>query len=276
MSRNGAGVFAVINPILVGALRSSSAVNANFSDMGAAITDTVALDGQTVLTGPAKGFDGSRSAPGFMFDQDRNTGWRRSAVDEMRWVGGGADRFYIDANGKAWQLGAADVAGTFTVDGTVTGANSDPLLIAAFASNGFARRQVVASVGTWTPTTWGQVVSLMFGGSNTILPAAQVMGEILIPYACTITGGVLGGDQTGSVSVDIRKCAYADYSATRPQASDSICGGNPLAFTSAVGVVDGTLSGWTTSVAAGDVLRFYINSVTSITRLTVALALART
>jgi hypothetical protein len=35
------------------------------------------------------------------------------------------------------------------------------------------------------------------------------------------------------------------------------------------------LSGWTTSVAAGDTLRFNINSVSSITRLLVGLKLVR-
>ena len=54
MPRNGAGVFAVLNPILVGALRSSSAVNADFVDAGDEITGSLPLDGQAGMTGQFK------------------------------------------------------------------------------------------------------------------------------------------------------------------------------------------------------------------------------
>lgn len=271
MSRNGFGTFAVINPVLIGALRSSSAVNQDCSDMGTEITNTVALDGQTTMTGPFKAIDGTRSLPGIAFAEDRNTGFRRSAVDEMRWVGGGQDRFYFDKDGKGWLLGAADIAGAQNIDGAVTGPASDPVLISKFATNGMAKR---TGDPTWAPEPMYYALDLSVGGFEWTLDTG-ILAELQCPVAGTITSGALQTDQTGSCAVDVRKSTYASYSATVPGSAESICGGNPLAITSGVGSLDATLTGWTTAVAAGDVLRFYLASNTAATRLHVTLQIKR-
>ena len=67
MARNGAGVFAVLNPILIGALRSSTAVNADFTDQGTVITGTLPKDGQAGMTGQFRTADGTLTAPGMTF-----------------------------------------------------------------------------------------------------------------------------------------------------------------------------------------------------------------
>lgn len=272
MARNGAGVFAVINPTLVAALRSSTATNSNFTDAGTAITGTLPLDGTAGMTGQFKGYDGSLAAPGMAFSADTNTGFRRSTSDEMRWVGGGTDRFYIDIDGKAWFVGAVDVGGAITVTGAVTGSGSDPFLLSNMVGNGFGKRAVGSPV--WSPDPYTMLVTYTIGGMSTVLPTG-IIGEVQIPAAGTITSAALAADQTGSCVVYPRKCTYANYSATRPSSDDGISGGNPLTITSGVGVVDTTLSGWTTSVAAGDVIRFSMGTISSITRLTIALAISR-
>lgn len=114
MPRNGAGTFGVINPILVGALRSSSAVNQNFTDMGDEITNSLPVSGVAAMTGQFAVGDGDLVLPGLSFAQDLNTGFRRSAIDEVRWVGGGVDRATMDANGKLTLAGGISVAGAFT------------------------------------------------------------------------------------------------------------------------------------------------------------------
>lgn len=111
MPRNGAGTFGVLNPIQVGQLRSSSAVNGNFTDAGDELTNSLPLDGQAGMIGQFQAADGSLQEPGISFDLDRDTGFRRSASDEVKWVGGGSDRATMDANGKLTLAGALDVTG---------------------------------------------------------------------------------------------------------------------------------------------------------------------
>lgn len=114
MARNGAGTFSVINPIVVGALRSSSAVNQNFTDMGSEITGSLPTDGRAAMSGQLKVDDGSALLPGLSFDIDGNTGFRRSDVDEVRWVGGGQDRAVMDASGKLKLNADLSVTGSLT------------------------------------------------------------------------------------------------------------------------------------------------------------------
>jgi hypothetical protein len=107
------------------------------------------------------------------------------------------------------------------------------------------------------------------GGGAAI--AAGITGDLEIPFACTITEAELLADQTGSVVVDIWKDTYANFP---PTAADTITASAKPALSSANKSKDSTLTGWTTSVAAGDILRFNIDSVSTITRLTVILKLS--
>jgi hypothetical protein len=74
------------------------------------------------MTGGLRIVDGSEALPGMRFADDTNTGFRRSAADVMEWVAGGVDRMFIDAAGKAWFLGALDVAGAAHFQAAVTAA----------------------------------------------------------------------------------------------------------------------------------------------------------
>lgn len=67
-----------------------------------------------------------------------------------------------------------------------------------------------------------------------------------------------GGGVTGSVTWDIRKNTYANYSATVPASGDSICSATKPGFSGASKSEDSTLSGWTKDVVAGETLRFVI------------------
>jgi hypothetical protein len=99
-----------------------------------------------------------------------------------------------------------------------------------------------------------------------------IAGDLEIPFACTITAATLLADQTGSVVVDVWKDTYANYP---PTIADTITASAPPTISSGVKSQDTTLTGWTTSIAANSTLRFNVNSVTSITRLTVALTVQK-
>lgn len=90
-----------------------------------------------------------------------------------------------------------------------------------------------------------------------------VKGYIEIPYACTITGWTILADQSGSVVVDVWKDTYANYP---PTVADTIAGSELPTITTATKGQDLSLSTWTTSVTAGDILGFNVNSATTVTR----------
>jgi hypothetical protein len=102
--------------------------------------------------------------------------------------------------------------------------------------------------------------------------ATGIKGDLVVDFACTITGVTLLADQSGSIVVDVWKDTYANFP---PTDADSITASAPPTITTATKSQDTTLTGWTTSIAAGDILRFNVDSVTSIQRATVALTVAR-
>lgn len=130
--------------------------------------------------------------------------------------------------------------------------------------------KVVAGVPDWTTQT-GQFTAIWDGGGSVLQTNKWV--DIVAPYACTITGWTLFADVSGSATVDIWKDTYANFP---PTVADSITASAKPTLTSAVKAASSTLTGWTTSVAAGDVLRFNLDSAASVTKLTLVVAYTRT
>jgi len=98
-----------------------------------------------------------------------------------------------------------------------------------------------------------------------------VKADVYVPYAATITAVTLLADQSGSVVVDIWKDTYANYP---PVVGDSITASAKPTITTATKSTDSTLTGWTTSISAGHTLRFNIDSVSTITRLSLTLTVS--
>ena len=113
------------------------------------------------------------------------------------------------------------------------------------------------------------------GGGSAI--TTGVKGYLEIPYACTINRATLLADQSGSIVVDVWKTTYASFDggATHPVSGDKITASAPPTISSATKAQDATLTGWTTSVSAGDILAFNVNSATTVTRITISLKVAK-
>jgi hypothetical protein len=108
-----------------------------------------------------------------------------------------------------------------------------------------------------------------------------VVGVWIVPWACTITGvtalaETVSGDNSGSIVVDLWNESYANYSDTVPDNGDSITASAPVTISAGIKSQDTTLTGWTTTLAAGSVLRFNVDSCTDVKRLTITLNLTRT
>jgi len=119
-----------------------------------------------------------------------------------------------------------------------------------------------------------QTASITFiidGGGATI--ATGLKGFLEVPFACTIQQWTLLADQSGSIVVDIWKDTYANFP---PTVADVITASAKPTITTAQKGQSATLTGWTTSIAAGDILAFNVNSVTTIQKVTLALKVAKT
>lgn len=265
MARDGGGTYSVPNTFLPNTVMSATAVNQNFTDAGSELTNSLARDGQSSMTGQFKATAGSAGAPGLSWGNDTNTGFRLASSDEMRWVGGGTDRFYIDSVGKAWFVGALDIAGALNLQGALSGAGTADLsAIEALTGVGLLKR---TATNTWALDTITTALTFVANGSGSVL-ATGILGDLVVPYAMVITEATMLADQSGSAVVDIWKDSYANYP---PTILDTITASAKPTISTAVKSTDATLTGWTTSIAAGATLRFNLDSVTTITRLTIIL-----
>ena len=118
-------------------------------------------------------------------------------------------------------------------------------------------------------------IGFVIDGGGAVLTTG-LKGYLEIPFACTITRATMLADQSGSVVVDIFKTTYASFDVTtHPVSGDKITASAPPTITTAVKSQDSTLTGWTTTISAGDILAFNVNSATTITRVTIVLKVTR-
>lgn len=115
------------------------------------------------------------------------------------------------------------------------------------------------------------ITAVIDGGGSVISTGIKL--DLVVDFACTIVGHTLLADQTGSIVIDIWKDTYANFP---PVDADSITASAPPTLTSASKAQDTTLTGWTTSVAAGDILRFNVDSVATVTRVVLVLKVKKT
>ncbi len=109
------------------------------------------------------------------------------------------------------------------------------------------------------------------GGGSAI--TTGIKGYISIPYACTINSWVLIADQSGSIVIDVWKDTLANYP---PTVADTIAGSEKPTLSTATNNTDTNLTTWTTAVAAGDVIGFKVDSVTTVTRVSCIIKVTKT
>ncbi len=115
------------------------------------------------------------------------------------------------------------------------------------------------------------LTAVIDGGGAVI--STGIKGDLRIPFGCVIQSVTMLADQTGSAVVDIWKDTYANFP---PLVGDSITAAAKPTISSNNKSEDTTLTGWTTAITAGDILRFNVDSATTIQRLTVVLEVLKT
>jgi hypothetical protein len=197
------------------------------------------------------------------------------------------------ANLQEWQnssttvLSFIDSSGKINLPNTglrIADTNASHYLVVAPGSNITADRTLTVTTGdadrtltinsnatVSSNTAIATITFIIDGGGATI--ATGVKGDLEIPFGCTINQVSMMADQSGSIVVDIWKDSWANYP---PTVADTITASAKPTISSATKSQDATLTGWTTSITAGDTLRFNVDSATTIQRLTISLKVTKT
>ena len=132
---------------------------------------------------------------------------------------------------------------------------------------------VVPTGGTGSGAVTGGVLSGSFGitidGAGSVITVGN-KGYVTIPYAGTITGWTMIANQSGNCAIDVWKAG-----GTIPTGANTITGTEKPTLSSQQLASDTSLTTWTTSVAAGDVFAFYVDSATTITRVNLSIYITK-
>lgn len=108
------------------------------------------------------------------------------------------------------------------------------------------------------------------GGGSAI--TTGVKGFIEIPWNATVNRATVVCDQSGSIVVDIWQDTYANFP---PTDADSITASAPPTLSTAQASQDSTLTGWTTSLTAGSIVGYNVDSVSTVELCTVSLKVTK-
>ena len=169
--------------------------------------------------------------------------------------------FWRDANGAEYRCTVAGTPGTWL---QIT----EPTLTATPAGCPTGYRWVRSDLNGqqfyWDGTNALQALTeqLVFetgtiGGSPI---ATGTKGYLRVPFACRITKVTVLLEQSGSIVWDVWKDTYANYP---PTVADTITASAKPTVTTATKSEDSTLTGWTRTIAAGEVLGFKVDSITT-------------
>ena len=107
------------------------------------------------------------------------------------------------------------------------------------------------------------------GGGDVITTGSK--GYRAVDFSGTVTAWTILAAQSGSIVVDVHKCTYAGFPTTA-----SIAGTELPTLSSVQKNQDTSLTTWTTTITAGDILEFIVDSVATVTRVAVTLKVKKT
>jgi microcystin-dependent protein len=218
--------MSVVNSFTSGTTIASADVNANFSDIASEITNSVAKDGQTSMTGPLKAATGSAAAPGITFASDTDTGLYRKSANVIGVAAGGSEVATIGTTG-------------------ILDANSNVVV-------GIPVGAVMMFGATTAPTGWVRMNGRTIGNaSSSATERANADTSALFEFLWTNYSNSVCAVSTGRGAT-----AAADYAANKTIALPSMRGRAPFGLddmgNSAASVLtSATITGPTTNGASG-------------------------
>jgi hypothetical protein len=162
-------------------------------------------------------------------------------------------------------------------DNTVLQRSGTSLVFAAVPNTALANSAITVTTGTsgtsfnasGSPVSLGGTLTLNIPNQNRAAGISVdgqgavitigVKGFVKIPYSGTITSWTIISRETGSCVFDIWK------STSLPTVANTITGSAPPTLTAGTVATSTTLTGWTTTITAGDILGFNLNSASTTT-----------
>jgi hypothetical protein len=169
----------------------------------------------------------------------------------------------------ATHSGSAHHAHTDIVD-LPTAEMDDTLVLAPDGAGGVEFRAEAGGGGVSGVTF--PIVAVFDSSPSAIIGNPEV--DVVIPAAGTITGWTLLADVAGGAIIDIWSDTYGNFP---PTDADSITAAVPPTLTAAAKATgaDPAGDGWDVALTAGDVLRFHLDSSSTVTRLVLTLTYTR-
>jgi len=221
MPRNTSGVYTLpVASYVAGTTIKSADMNSNLSDIGTALTQSLATTGVSSMTGPIKLAAGAVGSPSLTLASDTTTGWYNSAAGAWTYVTGGTALMTIGPTAvtvTTMTVTNLTVTGTFTVASArivgeivdYAGSSAPSLWLLAFGQA--ISRTTYSSLFAAISTTFGS------GDGSTTFNVPDYRGRVgvgkdnmggstagrITAAGCGITGttlGAVGGAETVTIS----------------------------------------------------------------------------
>jgi hypothetical protein len=171
MPRNGSGTMQIPNTLVTGTPIEAGPHNANYADIASELTNSLALDGQSQLSGPLKAASGTVGSPGITFGSDTDSGVWRKGGNNLGVGVGGAEVLDISSSGLG-VTGALSATGALSVASIATTADLP------ITEGGTGQSTAIAAFNALSPqTTRGDLITrdatndvrLPIGAADTLL-----------------------------------------------------------------------------------------------------------
>lgn len=111
-----------------------------------------------------------------------------------------------------------------------------------------------------------QITLIIDGGTSVITTGYKT--SVSIPITGVLKKWRILADVSGSIVIDVWKDVYASYP---PTVADTITAAAKPTLSGALSAESSTLTGWTTTFSAGDVLGFNVDSVATVKKVSLVL-----
>ncbi len=108
-----------------------------------------------------------------------------------------------------------------------------------------------------------RVFRFVFDGGGVALTTGAKLVYMTVPLSCNIISWRILANPSGSIVFDIWKDTFANFP---PTVADTITASAKPTLSAATSAESSTLTGWTTSLATGDILEVNIDSVSTVTK----------